>query len=570
VASDIETGDIHIMSSGDLALAIRASMSAPGVFSPVEVDGRTLFDGGLVGNVPIDVIKSMQVDIVIAVDVEFPLYDLAALQSALTITEQMLTILINKETLRQLDKLDDEDILIRPDLGSYGSGNFADTGNLIEPGAQAVVALAPQLNALALDEQSYMAHLEQRVGARHQVDTVAFVRIANDSKLSDRVLASHLRTRPGDPVDALQLANDAARLHGLDMYEQVDYRLVTENDQTGVEFTTREKSWGPNFLQFGVMIEDDFEGQTAFNVAARMTRPGINALGGEWRTDLQIGTDPYLFSEFYQPLSFDSRYFVAPRLRLEQTNFNVFSAGENVARYRVGEGEIGADVGRELGLWGELRVGAFRGSGNAKVKVGSPAFPPIDFETGGVFTSFNIDTLDNAQFPLSGSRLAIEWTMSRPAMGADFRFDSLESSVSSAWTRGRHTLNAGLLFNTTIDSDTLVQNFFPLGGFLNLSGLARGEISGPHAGVARLVYYRRSGAMARDVFDMPLYLGASLEAGNVWQSRADISAQSLLINGSIFAGIDTYFGPLFLAAGFAEGGESSFYLMLGQQRQRLR
>ena len=566
VASDIETGDIHIMSSGDLALAIRASMSAPGVFSPVKVDGRTLVDGGLVGNVPVEVIKSMQVDIVIAVDVEFPLYELDELQSALTITEQMLTILVNKETSRQLEKLSDDDILIRPDLGSYGSGNFADVEDTIEPGAQAVIEMAQRLQALALDEQSYQAHLARRLGKRDQVDVLDFVRVADNSRLSEKVLTSLLRTRPGDPVNAFQLANDAARLHGLDIYEQVDYRLVTENDQTGVEFTTRQKSWGPNFLQFGILIEDDFEGQTAFNLAARMTRPGVNALGGEWRNDLQIGTDPYLFSEFYQPLSFDSRYFVAPRIQLQQTNFNVFLDGENVARYRVGEGGLSLDIGRELGLWGEFRIGAFRGSGNAKVKVGPPDFPTIDFNTGGVVTRFNIDTLDNAQFPLSGSRVAVEWIISRPGMGADFRYDSIESSISHAWTHGRHTLNAGLVFNTTVDSDNMVQNFFPLGGFLQLSGLARGEISGPHAGVARLVYYRRSGATARGVFDMPLYLGASLEAGNVWQSRSDISSESLLINGSLFAGIDTYFGPLFLAAGFAEGGRSSFYLMLGQPR----
>ena len=136
------------------------------------------------------------------------------------------------------------------------------------------------------------------------------------------------------------------------------------------------------------------------------------------------------------------------------------------------------------------------------------------------------------------------------------------NSISSG-TKGRNTFQLGVVFNTSLDDDGLIQNFFPLGGFLNLSGLARGEVSGPHAGVARLVYYRRSGETGGGLFDIPLYIGGSLEAGNVWLSRSDISIDTLLMNGSIFAGLDTYFGPLFVGAGFSEGGKSNFYLSLG-------
>jgi len=105
VASDIETGEAYAMSHGDIELAIRASMSAPGIFSPVIVDGHALVDGGLVGNVPVSVVREMDVDIIIAVDVEFPLYPPEELQSALAITEQMLTILIRKTWSIWVDEL---------------------------------------------------------------------------------------------------------------------------------------------------------------------------------------------------------------------------------------------------------------------------------------------------------------------------------------------------------------------------------------------------------------------------------------------------------------------------------
>lgn len=569
VASDIETGEPYVMSGGDLALAARASMSAPGLFSPVTVDGRTLVDGGLVGNVPVSVIRDMDVDIVIAVDVEFPLYPPEQLLSALEITEQMLTILIRKETRRQLDDLEDGDILIRPELGEYGSTNFSQISDTIPLGEAATVANAEQLRALSLTERQFSAHRAGRIAKTRDPEVIEFIRVIDTGPLSERVLEARLKTEPGDVVDATQLAEDAGRLYGLNTFENVGYQLVKDGDQTGVEFETRAKGWGPNFLKFALSIEDDFEGSTAFNLATRLTMTGINSLGAEWRNDLQVGTEPGFESEFYQPLSFDSRYFVAPRVRLEQRNLNAFANDVSIARYRVSEAEFGFDIGRELGRWGEFRLGAFRGAGEARVKVGDPSLASIDFEEGGVFARFSVDTLDDSQIPKEGSRANIEWLLSRPGLGADSRFDSVLSTIDKVWSWGpddRNTMQFGVEYATTIESDNRVQDFFPLGGFLRLSGLERGEISGPHAGLLRLMYYRQLGA-AGGFLDMPLYVGGSLEAGNVWQNRSDISSDSMIVNGSLFAGVDTYLGLLFLGAGFSEGGGSSFYLFLGDPRR---
>jgi NTE family protein len=569
VASNIETGESFVMSSGDLALAARASMSAPGLFSPVVVDGKTLVDGGLVGNVPVSVVRDMNVDIVIAVDVEFPLYPPEQLQSALEITGQMLTILIRKETRRQLEALQEGDVLIRPDLGEYGSTNFSQISETIPLGAAAAVAKTAELRGLSLSEEQFAAYQAGKFAHPYEPEIIDFIRFVDDGPLSDRVLEARLTTEPGDVVDVVQLADDAGRLYGLNAFENVSYQVVKEGGQTGVEFETRAKSWGPNFLKFGLSIEDDFEGSTALNLATRLTMTGINSLGAEWRNDLQIGTEPRVETEFYQPLSFDSRYFVAPRLKLEQRNLKAFSNDLSVARYRVSEAEVGFDIGRELGRWGEFRLGTFRGAGEARVKVGDPLLPTIDFEEGGVFARFSVDTLDDAQIPTEGTLVNVEWLLSRPGLGAESEFDTLVSSIDKVWSYGRddrNTMRLGFEYATTIESDNRVQDFFPLGGFLRLSGLERGEISGPHAGLVRLMYYRRLGANA-GFLDMPVYVGGSLEAGNVWQNRSDISVNSLIVNGSLFAGVDTYFGLLFLGAGLSEGGDSSFYLFLGDPRR---
>ncbi len=563
VASDIETGDAYAMSHGDIALAIRASMSAPGIFSPVVVDGRSLVDGGLVGNVPVSVVREMDVDIIIAVDVEFPLYPPEDLQSALAITEQMLTILIRKETQRELAGLRDDDILIRPELGQYGSTNFQDIAQTIAPGAAAAIASEDRLGKLSLPEDEYRAFLAARRSYSGPTKNIDFVRVINDGHAADRALTSRIRTKSGDAVDASQFSGEAEYLFGLERFEQASYRLIEEDGALGVEFETRSKSWGPNFLKFGMSIEDDFEGSTAFNVAGRLTRTAINSRGAEWRTDLRLGTDPKLDTEFYQPLSRHSRFFVAPQIVFEQSNINAFSGDSSFARYRIGEIEADLDFGRVLGRWGEIRLGAFRGTGNARLKVGDPQLPNFDFDTGGVRAQFALDTFDDAQIPKSGTQFNVEWLMSRPGFGADSNFDTVESTIDTAWSWNKNTLRFGLEYATTIQSDNLIQDFFPLGGFLRLSGLERGEISGPHAGLARIIYYRQVGETGGGLFEFPLYLGGSVEAGNVWQTRSDISLDSMLINGSLFAGLDTYLGPLFLAAGFSENGDTSFYLFLG-------
>lgn len=221
----------------------------------------------------------MGVDIIIAVDVEFPLYKSEELSSVLTISEQMLTILIRKETLRQIDTLAESDILIRPELGVYASANFADIAATIKPGREAVLNQASRLKKLSLNAADWGSHLAQRSLLPDKDETLAFVRVVHDGKLASEVLESRLSVKAGDRIDAAILAQNASRLHGLQLYEHVGYRLLVEDGATGVEYRATTKSWGPNFLQFGVSLEDDFEGSTAFNLAARLTKSGLNRLG---------------------------------------------------------------------------------------------------------------------------------------------------------------------------------------------------------------------------------------------------------------------------------------------------
>ncbi len=195
--------------------------------------------------------------------------------------------------------------------------------------------------------------------------------------------------------------------------------------------------------------------------------------------------------------------------------------------------------------------------------MGDPAIPNSDFETGGLRALLRFDTLDKPWFPTNGLRADLEWRQSLEELGADDRYDIIDMSVQGVRTRGKSTIGFGLDFQTTLSFDGAVQDLFRLGGFQRLSGFERGALSGPHAAVAKLLYYRRIGDSPGGLFDAPVYFGASLEAGNAWESRTDMSIESALLHGSLFVGIDSYVGPMFFAVGVGEGGLSNFYLVIG-------
>src|SRR5277367_6713825 len=159
VATDLETGNAVLMDKGDLAIAMRASMSAPGVFAPVEVDGRLLVDGGLAENLPINVARAMHADVLIVSDVSFPLQGRSALDSALSISNQMLAILVRKDSDRQRATLGPQDILIEPNLGSATATDFTVPANVIAGGENAARDAVSKLSAYSVGEAAYRDYL---------------------------------------------------------------------------------------------------------------------------------------------------------------------------------------------------------------------------------------------------------------------------------------------------------------------------------------------------------------------------------------------------------------------------
>lgn len=569
VATDLETGEAAILDSGDLVTAMRASMSAPGVFAPVQRDGKLLVDGGITENLPVEVARAMNVDVLIVVDVSFPLYAADELTSPIEITNQAFAILIRARTREQRALLGPNDIVIEPPLGRFTSADFARVPQALRAGEIGAREQVASLQKLALSRDAYLSYLAARNPRDASIPIVEFVRADPRSKEYDALVKATMSNLIGKPMDADRVRKQLSSLYALDRFESIDYNLIEEDGHAGIELDLKRKSWGPNYVRFGLNLEDNFEGLSRYNAALRYIATELNPLGAEWLTDIQIGDNPKLFTEFYQPLSMASRYFIAPSIDFEERS--VFQLGGNkgqdlLAEYRVRSLQGGLDVGREISNWGEVRLGMRRGAGRSRVLIGDPTLPVDEFDRGGYFARFSYDRLDSIFFPRHGQQFEFQWRGERESIGSEENLNAFETSWLVARSFDRHTLIFWLDGGTTTGAKVVrPENLFSLGGFLNLSGLSPGSLAGPHYGIGRLIYQRRIGRGGSGVLDFPAYAGMSFEAGNTWLESSDVSLSDLRKNFSVFFGIDSPLGPVYLATGYdAEEHEKAFYLFLGR------
>jgi NTE family protein len=582
VAGDVLTGDAVVLGAGDLPTALRASMSVPAVFIPVELDGRLLVDGGIANNLPVSVARAMGVDRILAINVSTADFTREDLNSAVSITGQMVSLLIQRNVLEQKSLLTEDDLLVEMALDDINPTQFFRAAELIEAGRQAARAQAEALRRWSLSPAAWEAFLvdraRRRVRAGHEeTPTLHSIEVRDDTELQPRIVTSRLRAKVGEPLNLLSLEEDLARIYGLDLYEQVDYRLnpvaapgaaQSEGEAVDLQIRVRQKPWGPNFLRFGINLEDDLEGETSFTLAARLISTQLNRRGGEWRNDVRLGETQLLGSEFYQPLSVRG-FFLAPRLEYSERNNRIALDNRELSRFRVRRLLTAFDLGRELGHCCEVRLGVEYAANDADARSGAD-FPSIELEELRLVGSFQFDTLDDLSFPTRGGLISAAWEEavdSRLVFGGDSTLTDFDSSRVSArflgaFHRGPHIFVGTLELGTSLGDDTLLSPF-SLGGFRRLSAFRLNEVSGNHLGFASLIYYHRLGRV-QTILNLPFYAGISLEGGNTWLRREEASFSDLLYSATLFAGADTPLGALFVGWGLGEGGRQNYYLLLGR------
>ncbi|MEY4749529.1 MAG: hypothetical protein RIQ60_1743 [Pseudomonadota bacterium] len=493
VATDMETGAAVVFERGDLATALRASMSVPGVFAPMEVGGRILGDGGLVNNLPVDVVRGMGVDIVIAVNIGTPLQPRATLGTVSGVTLQMINILTEQNVARSLAQLDPThgDILIAPALGSLTSSDFVRAPEFMQRGEAQARSQFEQLAALGLTEQAWAERAVRRAAwpyaqAAPRLASVTFEVNGDAGQTAGRaahapgegdgtthgvshpqVYAGRLASRAGQAFDVRQAEADSRALAANDDYQHTDYRLEEGPDGTDLVFRLDEKPWGPNYFRAGLELASDFAGRGEFNVKLSHNRHWLNESGGEWRNRLQIGSTPRWSTEWYQPLTrqidpagawFASLHADAERRRshayLPLAPTQSGRAPRLLARYARSQQRIGIDLGQPWGRWGELRSGVShdRITLQPELLAGDVTLSAAGADLRADETAWRaaavVDQLDYTSFPTQGFRLRLLGVYGRRSGSAALlapggeSFRRIEVDATDVQSIGRFSLDA--------------------------------------------------------------------------------------------------------------------------------
>ncbi|QSX40520.1 patatin-like phospholipase family protein [Shewanella cyperi] len=573
VATDLETSQPVILSRGSIVNAMQASATVPGALQPMVQDGKLLVDGGIANNMPVDVVKAMGAEVVIAVDIGSPLVDKSQLNSTIAVLNQLSTMLTNVSTEAQKKLLTDKDVLIRPAIDDLSTTDFSVMSRALPLGEVAANAALAQLSHLSLSEEEYLAYraakrqksLQWLGEFERPVVRVAF---DNHSKVSESLLRDTLGIAPGKAVTSEELNQGIERLYALNRFERVDAEFADTADGRVLTVNTKAKSWGPNYFQLGFNWEDDFTLDSAVTLDLAYTMTDVNSKGAEWRNELKLGYEKMAATEFYQPLDPDQSFYGRSRYEYEIKAWELFDANNKL--FELTKKTHRADLGLgynyhqhgiiELGFTGEIGT-----LSNDALLVSD-----FGFNSYGGYFKFGFDNLDSISFPTSGNRVTLNVYVRKekfddvPEELASISSVQVEADWKGALGFGNHAFVGKVSLSTVNEEGEETLNLSELGGFLNLSGYHKNSLLGVHKLFGAFIYQYDLGRDALGMQDYPLYLGASVEAGNVWWQRSDVALNDLIYAGSLYIGTDTDLGPAALGFGLSDDGERAFYLFVGK------
>jgi len=577
IATDLETGKMVVFNSGSLHKAIRASMAAPGVFAPIEIDGRLLADGGLVRNLPVDIARSMGADIVIAVNIGTPLLPRDRLQTLFSVSQQMVNILTEQNVEVQKASLRSDDILIEPDLGGIGFMDFDRAKDATAIGEKAASALTSRLTALALVPHLYTVTQQMRLNPQLPPIRIQFVDIHTDGAIPVSDIRRQLAIQTGSLYNAEEINRKLARLNNTRDFDSISHELVQRDGEYGIAINAKGKNWGPHFLRFGLSLDSGFDGTGGFRLQVGHRRPWLTDSGLEWRNDVEFGNTIKLHTELRQPLYEREGTYLTPFLEFNDDTANLYQGNVRLAEYDLRSEKAGVELAFRIGeqsKLGEARLGLNFNHYSVRPKLGgvfirnpdgtlsNASLESADLQQFGIKTGIVIDQLSDPSFPREGYKLSSNLFLGLDTSHKNYQ----EFSFDSIWAKSvnNHSINLKFSGAGLFQSDTQIRGLGSvLGGFQRLSAYQQDQFRGNYMLYGSATYLLR--AVNFEMAGQSLFLGSSLEAGNVWDTGKDISAPSLKKSISLFAGFNSFMGPIYLGFAVGQGGARNVFFQLGRQ-----
>ncbi|CAN5146827.1 patatin-like phospholipase PlpD [soil metagenome] len=564
VATDLVNAETVVLKDGSLAQALRATMAIPGVFAPVELNGKILADGGILNNIPTDVAKEMGADIILVVNIETQLGDRDSLQNLVSILGQTFFVATAENSRRSLRQAD---IIVAPDLKNYTTFDFGAGEKIVELGYQGAQAKLAILKSLALDDAAWQQYLASRkakiVPATELIPdflTIEGTENPNSERKIERKLDGEFVNKP---LDEKALENDLNELTGTERFDNLGYGITRRDGQTGLVirvYDPQERTRRTTVLNVGVDVNNYETDDVNFNARARLTFFDVGGDGNELRNDISIGSRTLFSTEFYHPFG-TSRFFAAPNAFYEDHKVNFYQDGERLAEYTFQTVQAGIDFGFRASRNSELRLGYSIGNLKNSLRIGNPQFPDLNGRVSFASLRYNYDTRNNSQIPTSGIEFnnSLDYYFDSP--GASGGFPQAESEFSAF-----HSINdKNILFGfggggTTFSKTAPLFQQFTIGGLFNVGGYGSREFRGSN-------YLKGGIGVLRETFTAPAYIGGKLyfggwyEGGSACENFGAAKYRQSVTGGAV---LETRIGPIFLGGSFGEGGSRKLYFSLGR------
>ena len=559
VATDIVNGDKVVLRQGNLAEAMRASMSIPSVFPPYELDGRLLVDGGVVENLPVQTVRDMGADIVIAVDIGAPLKKREQLKDILDILDQTVSLQIVRSTKFQRRLAD---LVVTPKVQEFGMFDFDKADDLVRLGREAMAGAKEKLAALL--EAKGVALVVKPHPAACLVEKVVVEKITLVGPEKYQYQLKQLAPfKPGQEVSSITLDQTAQKLYGLGVFEAVTYDVIPQPDgRSEVRFIVREKP-GKVLGRLGVSLGLNSYGLNLNRLNLNFRIPNLPNSGSFVDVDLTGGA----FYEARLSMLLDSflvsGFYLRPEIHASSQLHDLLIDQEVEAEYYHNNFGGSLTTGYYLGTWGEINLGLLGRESSIDPRVSSfPMSREADTLVGWQ-AGLALDTLDENPFPHRGFQTELTYTQMMQDLMSDVDYTRLIWEGRLAIPLGaRHTLEPNFTWATSFESEPPVSESLYLGGYNGMWGYAHEEFSAQDLARFQLLY--------RYQFSENLYLLVGGNAGMVNDNVSErygfgVSEGDIMFGGGIGAAWNTMIGPVSLVLSHGENGRFNFYFNYGYQ-----
>lgn len=556
VATDMKQAESVVIGSGSLGTALRATMAIPAVFDPVHDGERLLSDGGVLNNVPADVVKAMGADVVIAVKVGSPSSDPVS-ESILGLADRAIALMMEKLADPRLALAD---LVILPDLERVSGADYRDSEAIAQKGYEAAQRHAAWLGHLSLDEEAWRRHLEaRRARMRHAPERSAFVEVSGIGTRQAEPLQRLLQRRVAFSLDPARLDVALDRVVGTGRYAAASYGLAEAEGLTGLRVSVREKTYAPPFVNFALDI-NNAERDVNFNLAGRVTLMDLTSFGSELRLDGSIGVSLAVGVELLQPLGRRGA-FVAPRGFSGRVYDDIYSEDALVAAYKRERSGGGADLGWTFSA-GQLRIGYESAYLRALRRIGDPdRYRDVTGHERIARATLVTDTRDDPFLPKRGVRLetSLLWYLDAPEAEVDF--GQLRGSLALAFPGpGKDRAFLGAEAGAALGPGRPALYDLTLGGPFRLSAFDLDQFRGRYTALGRAGYMRSLARLPAPLADR-LYFTGIFELGSAFETLSEAQLEFSVSAGFV---ADTFFGPSFVGVAAGSGGAFRLYFSIGR------